>query len=188
MRGLRQTLMLSGLSLLSLLMGSCSRGPVSPNNNQGNLIGNSNFQVAGTASMRGWITSGSTQIVAVPPPSDAKYSLQLNPGWLAPGGATYARTYITRQSGTGIYDLSLWEKSFANFSVKISVGHWSQGQFSEVKSYTTDDTVWHSISILDTLSTQPSDTIAVELFAGSYEAVYVYWKALIGSVKLERTQ
>lgn len=151
MKTIRRTMKISGLALLSLTIASCSKSPVSPSNNQGNLIGNPDFQAADTASLEGWITSGSTQIVAVPPPSDGRYSLQLNPGWLGTGGVTYARTYIIDQGGTGIYDLGFWEKSFANFSVSVSIGLWSQGRFSDVKSYATNDTVWHLISRLSRL-------------------------------------
>jgi hypothetical protein len=185
---LRQTMIISGLTLLSLLIASCSKAPVGPGNAQGNLIGNPDFQEADTASLEGWTTSGLTQVVAIAPPAGGRYSLQLEPGWLGTGGFTYARTYVTNQSGTGIYDLSLWGKSFANFTLGVSIGLWSQGRFYKQKSYTTNDTLWHSISILDTLATQSADTIAVELDGGAYETINIHWKALCAMIKLERAQ
>jgi hypothetical protein len=96
------------------------------------------------------------------------WSLQLDSGFPTEG---FAETYITNHSGTNIYQLKYWMKSEllgANIysSGTASIGQNKQNQFVAGKSISDTASFWKQLTIIDTLTTQLTDTITVRLSAG----------------------
>ncbi len=83
----------------------------------------------------------------------------------------FAETYISGQSGTMIYQLKYWMKSYTtlqgdNSTGQVSLGIGTQNQFTASKTLSDTTSVWKQFTFTDTLTTQPSDTITVRLSAG----------------------
>jgi len=100
------------------------------------------------------------------PPGGGSWSLKLQS--FQQSFVNYAETYITGQSGTDIFELRLFMKQLYGVplgGVKVMV--LSQNQVSQEKYFYPDTTIWKSYTFTDTLTTQPSDTIVVRLWAGS---------------------
>lgn len=173
--------------LFALSTFSCAHNPSVPNSDPPGLIANPDFQVDGAPSLSGWDAGGNPypSIVSQGPPNDGPFSLALYPGLI--GSGTYARTYISGQTGTGVYRLSVWQNSFGGFTGTVQIGLWRNGSFVSEKISMSDAIGWHIITVIDTLTSRPTDSIAVEFLGGSYEVVKTDWKVLFGSVLLERT-
>lgn len=151
------------LLLLFLLFDSCEEEFTI----RQNLIANPSFEVCGRPTVKGWILNDTSNafLVRESPPFGGLHSLQLLQGWI--GGS--ATTYISGQSGTGLYKLNLWMKSPSGSGHKalISMGIISQGEFVENKNHLIEvSSVWESYSILDTLTTQYNDSIRIWLWGG----------------------
>ena len=81
-------------------------------------------------------------------------------------GEGLAETYITGQSDTNIYKLEFWMKS-PDWIGSASIGIISQNQFTANKTIADTTSIWKKFTLIDTISTQATDTIAVHLSAGS---------------------
>lgn len=91
------------------------------------------------------------------------WSLQLEAGFPNEG---LAETYITGQTGTQIYELKFWMKSESDISKGFaSIGTISQNQFSASKTISDTAIYWKELKLIDTLTTQETDTIVVRLSA-----------------------
>jgi hypothetical protein len=77
----------------------------------------------------------------------------------------YAETYITGQSGTNIYELKFWMKA-TNWQGGAKIGTTTQDLFTESKALIDTAAFWKQFTLIDTLTTQGSDTITVRLTAG----------------------
>ena len=174
--------------LLPLSIFSCTHNPTAPNNNLTSLIANPDFQVNDAPSLSGWVVGGEPypSVVSQGPPNDGYYSLSLYPGSVGLG--TYARTYVSGQTGSGVYKLSVWQNSFDSFTGTVQIGLWRNGGFVTEKANTSNATGWHIVTLTDTLTTRPTDSIAVQFLGGGYEVIKTDWKVLFGSVVLGRTQ
>ena len=91
------------------------------------------------------------------------WSLQLEAGFVS---GWFAKTYITGQNGTQIYQLKNWMKS-PNWTGSASLGTIAQNQFTASNTLSDTTSIWKQYSFIDTLTTLSSDTIAVRLSAGT---------------------
>jgi len=90
------------------------------------------------------------------------WSLKVKTGFPQEG---FAETYITGQSGTNIYKLNFWMKA-TDWIGGAKLGLNTQNQFVDSKTLIDTATFWKQFTLIDTLSTQSSDTITVRLTAG----------------------
>ena len=101
------------------------------------------------------------------------WSLKLTAGWFPDEGL--AQTYITGQSGTKIYQLHYAMKSdtFAGHTAYGigAIGTYSGGQFTSGKMIWDTTSHWKAYTIIDTITTEATDTIAVRLSAGMTEVI-----------------
>jgi hypothetical protein len=133
-----------------------------------NLIQNSSFETNNQPTLQSWITDTSlAQAIQDAPPFGGKWSLQLVPGWIPQEG--FARTYISGQSGVGVYQLTFWSKSTYNWQGSVTLGQWTQKGWIQSKMIYCDSAIWTQYSLTDTLSLQAGDTIGVHLSAGRVE-------------------
>ena len=163
----------SGLILLAFLV--C--GNVRPssaqilNSDSLNLIANPSFEVNGQPTLQFWTADTFlTAFVQDTPPGGGSWSLMLGPGWIPAEG--YARTYVSGLSGRRILELTVWIKSLNSWPGSASLGQWSKGGWVTSKRVYCDSTNWTQISIDDTLSLLPTDTVAIHLSAGATEVAY----------------
>ncbi|MBP7273026.1 MAG: T9SS type A sorting domain-containing protein [Saprospiraceae bacterium] len=78
----------------------------------------------------------------------------------------FAETYISGQSGTNIYELKFWMKA-TDWYGGAKIGINTQNQFATSKTLIDTAAFWKQFTLIDTLTTQSSDTITVRLTAGS---------------------
>jgi hypothetical protein len=90
------------------------------------------------------------------------WSLKVKTGFPQEG---FAETYVTGQSGTNIYELKFWMKA-TDWQGGAKIGMNTQNQFVASKFLIDTATFWKPFSLLDTLTTQSSDTITIRLTAG----------------------
>ena len=175
------------LVLLTILlaMSSCKDNSTSPKEPRPNLILNPSFEFDSVASLRFWSTDTFFgRLVRDAPPLGGLWSLELEPDRFG-GFGGWARTYVTGQSDRGIYKLTVWMKSTSHTKGGwVSLGRWARNEFVDSKLVYLDSLAWSQVSITDTFSLQASDTIAVELSAGSTELAT--WQVLFDLVRLER--
>ena len=148
-----------------------------------NLISNWSFETSISPRCDGWFTHCGTELGqdsicmdsafecqamlvtdAPPSPIEEWWSLRIHAEFLLEN--SYVETYITGQSGTKVYRLKYYAKSPA-WQSKASIGIGTQSNFSESKSHTDTSSIWKEYIIIDTLTTESSDTITVRLSAGT---------------------
>lgn len=148
-----------------------------------NLIPNSDFEINGQPTLQTWIADSIlTGFMQDTPPGGGKWSIWLSPGWMPRVG--YARTYISGQSGIGVYRLTVWMKNINGWEGSASFGRWAEENWVRMKQTYCDSSTWTQISLADTLSLQTTDTIAVQLSAGWAELSA--GRTLFDLVRLER--
>jgi len=154
-----------------------------------NLIKNTSFECDGQPTGQYWyknyteLTGDSSTMSQDAPQGGENWSLPL----IGSGndGNDWAYIYITGQLGTGIYTLSLWMKEKDGWPIaRAALQVISKSQFSQGKYVDSDSTNWKLYTLTDTLTTQPSDTIIVSLFAGAGGPLW--GSALFDLVQLER--
>lgn len=164
----------------TLFLASCSQSPISPNGS-GNLIQNSDLRSGNNPSLAGWKINDTAwvKVVANAPPGGGTWSLWLAPMFgPEPGGM--ARTFVTGQSGEGVYTLTCWERNFSGwYWGSVSLAQFRGGREISYRSLDMKDTSWTEFTLEDTLFLQPSDTLGIELtapsliYAPEYGAGYV---------------
>ncbi len=158
---------------ISILLLSCTSDDsvtVIPGNN--NILVSSTFEIFGRPSFEGWqpnYTDTSTvNFVQTAPSSGGTFSVRLKNEWMIPGVITYN---IMGMSGTHRYKFSIWEKGssergiFSLGSMSFHVYH--EGTVTYGNSLSFHDIPWTNQILLDTLTTSPTDTIAVNI-SGSW--------------------
>ena len=136
-----------------------------------NLVPNPSFEVNGQPTLQFWVADTFlTAFVQDTPPGGGTWSLRISPGWIPQEG--YARMYVTGLSGVWILQLTVWIKSLNGWPGSASLGQWSKGGWVTNKKMFCDSTSWTQISIVDTLSLHPIDTVAIDLSAGVTEVAY----------------
>jgi hypothetical protein len=136
-----------------------------------NLIQNSSFETNNQPTLQFWITDTLlAEVLQDAPPGGGQWSLQLSPGWIPQEG--FAQTYVSGQSGIGVYQLTFWSKSISGWKGSVMIGQWSQMSWVQSNIIYCDSTTWTQYSLIDTLSLQIGDTIGVHLSAGRTEVAY----------------
>jgi len=165
------------LGLLTIILFSCKKNSsVDPTVTSGNLIANPSFETADhQINYTGWAgsvyiidSSGVKQppIVNDAPTGGGLWCLQLVPGWLPVEG--FSETSVTGQSGTNIYMLTVWMKTIGSGGL-FSLEQWRNGQQINYKRVIDSSSIWKQISLSETLTVFPTDTLKVHLSAGSTE-------------------
>ena len=163
----------------------CHQGYSSPMADSTNLIQNSSFEMNDQPTLHSWVADSVLgKLVQDAPPGGGQWSLQLSPGWFPQEG--FARTYISGQSGAGVYQLSAWIKNLNGPRSRFRIGQWSNNAWVSFKEIPCDSSSWMQYSLVDTLSLLPDDTIAVHLSAGETEVVS--GEVLFDLVRLEKIQ
>ncbi len=152
----------------ALSLTSCSKTPTEPNNEPPNLIANADFEVHSQPSLQNWVVDSNWAALVLDTIAGApKWCIRIAPGWLPQEG--FATTYVTGQSGSGIYKLTVLMRSTGAWQGTISLGRWSQNASSFVKQAGNNSSDWTQVTVTDTINLQTSDSIAVHLSAGSTE-------------------
>ncbi len=151
---------------------SCDVDVIKPIPEPINLISNPSFESGGGPSLQSWWISDTlmTGVVVDSSSPSGTWSLRLFPGWIP--GMFLARAYITGQAGTGVYKFSLAMKNTTRGTMWHpygAIGRLVNSQLTNAAFVSTDSSQWTALSVFDTLSLQPRDTIAVELSGGACE-------------------
>jgi hypothetical protein len=146
-----------------LFLIGCSDKDKAINSEFDNIIANPSFEVDGNASYEGWdVYPDLVGFSEDTPQIGGEWSLELFHGMPPEWG--FARIYITGYEGQNIFRLTVFGKS-AIVGGSAEIGIWSGDDWVSSKfiSIPADTRAWNEYSITDTLSTQDSDTIAVQL-------------------------
>ena len=175
--------------LLMSLMVSCKDNFITPNPEPVNLIDNPSFETNGQPSLQSWWISYTvlSNIIQDAPPAGGKFSLELSPGWVPQ--VCFARAFVSGQSGTGMFKLTACMKNNSHgllWRAYVSLGHMASNQWVRYKSISSDSTNWTTVSIIDTMLLQASDTLAVQLSGGAAELGFGH--TLFDVVSLQRIQ
>ncbi|MBN4051324.1 T9SS type A sorting domain-containing protein [bacterium AH-315-M05] len=157
-----------------------------------NLISNSSFENSGQLSCQSWYESCGQELIYLcdtitpdtlcfaefyqdAPTGGGTWSLYLSSGMFPPGSK--AQTYISGLSNTYVYELKVWMKTYDLASGFIATGMLSQNQFIKSKEISDISSTWNQYVIIDTLTTNLSDTIAVQLSSsvGPIDFGYAYF-------------
>lgn len=148
-----------------------------------NLVQNGTFDSAGVAHGSHWYDYCQNEIIYLhtvnypscfvtlegdaPPAAAPGDTTCVHPAVGPPGGVG-VRTFITGQSGTLIYQLQYWMKSLPEIGGLQSyggaaIGICSGGQFNPSQTVYYTNTAWQQYTLIDTLTTLPTDSIYIEL-------------------------
>lgn len=145
-----------------------------------NLISNSSFEINGAPSLQGWVkSSNDTSYINFSidvPPDGGNYSVRLRNEWSFPGSIRY---FIVPETGTNQYLLSVWGKVLPHTPAHLAGGdvslfHINAGNWTLRKYLYFSDTTWTRDTLLDTLSTTSSDTLAIILQGNIDQFSYGY--------------
>ena len=140
------------------------------------ILSHSLFEQNGQQSLNGWTfnpagTDDTLDFEQDAPPGDGTWSYKLHTSDFPPVTNTLTRNYTGLT--TGVYSLTAW----IHLKYDLAEGTFPEGWISIVKisggdstiksQLTTDSTVWHPISLLDTLSLKSTDTVLLLLSAGA---------------------
>jgi hypothetical protein len=176
--------------LLILAIGGCSDSSTNPRLDGENLLTNGSFEIEGQPSLAGWSNFDSTiaGIASEAAPGGGDYSLEIGTSWLPPTGIVW--TYVPDAHDGDILSLSAMARVLGGENLPavlaISVGGqpgwigWNNG-----KSTSFSNSEWTQVSLLDTLSLTPSDSVWVVLVGPGCE---VCWggTAYFDLVRVER--
>lgn len=166
---LRHTKSISMIVALFFLCGCRSDTITTPSSSQ-NFISNSSFESDGAPTMAGWKPNledtAFVNFSSEAPAGGGSYSVRLRNEWTVPGSVSYR---IIPEVGTHRYKLSAFAKTSRSNGTPILVGGdlmllvSDSGNWSTRKSLHFSDSTWKSGTLLDTITTTPSDTIMVLL-------------------------
>ena len=143
-----------------------------------NLITNPSFEQNGKPFCEGWYDGCGNEfkdqcdsmsvcgtIIIKDSPSDSiggKWSLQVYGSFPTSSSGI---TYVTGQEGTFVYQLKFWMNSI-HFQGEVYLGPYRNGTFNDYNFFSDFGQPWTEYTLLDTISTQVKDSIAVLLTAG----------------------
>ncbi|MEO8399247.1 MAG: carbohydrate binding domain-containing protein [Ignavibacteriaceae bacterium] len=167
------------ISLLYFHFG-CDQSPVEPEIGE-NLLANGSFEINNIPTLNGW-RFGNEQLAKLineAPAIGGNWSLQLTSDWAPTTGYVY--TPVVNLKSGDIVELSAYVRATSQFGGE---GIIYLSYNNHRKSASSNDTVWNKISIIDTLSLAPNDTLWVTLSAPITEIVP--FKQLFDLVKLKK--
>ncbi len=142
-----------------------------------NLIHNSSFEENGLPDCKGWYDGCGEEFKlqcdsmlycetivineSAPDSSDGKWCLKVYGSFPYPGRAD---TYITGQQGTKVYQLKFWLDT-EHFIGEVYMGPMKNRTFVDSNSFIVFGQPWAQYSLLDTITSNVSDTIGVRLSA-----------------------
>lgn len=139
-----------------------------------NLLSNGSFEVDGKPTFSGW-TPGDSILVAVvaqPAPHSGLYSLQLTADWAPTLG--YVRATIPELQDGDIVRLGAYVRALdsdGGGSISVNAGDAAALIPSHRKLEYTTSTSWTYLTVTDTLSVDPGDSVWVELSSPATEIV-----------------
>lgn len=171
---MRTTLLIALLlSVVIVLITGCkSDDSVTSPSQAENLLVNTSFESHSGPSLEGW-TANTTDTSFVhfsfdAPVGGGMYSVWLLNYWPSPGSILYP---ISPPTGTHRYQLSAWGKAVRTNPLPpsgvMAIVLRRAGVDSLRKSYVFTDSTWTIASLLDTVTTNVSDTLLVRLHGGS---------------------
>ncbi len=142
-----------------------------------NLIINPSFEQNGLPYCKGWYDSCGNEFVqqcdsmnycgtiiinkAAPDSTGGKWCLEVFGSFPTSG---YADTYITGQAGTKVYQLKFWLDT-EHFVGQVYMGPMKNRTFVDSNAFIVYGQPWAQYSLLDTITTNITDTIGVRLSA-----------------------
>ena len=161
--------------IFSLIFCSCRKEHplITPVNAHANLILNGSFENSGFPDLSHWysdqlMTGDSVNHDA--PSGGGQWSLHVEPQWFPQEG--YREQAIVAGTGTAIYTLSCSMKNFNNWTGTMSLRLRRAGITAIMGQISSNDSVWTNVSLTDTVTLLPTDSLLVHLSAGSTELVY----------------
>lgn len=169
-------------ALCVLLLAACKSTTTSvntPNDNSSDtnsILSHALFEQNGSPSLNGWVfhpagTDDTLDFEQDAPPGDGRWSYKLHTSDFPPATNTLTRNFIGLSSG--VYSLTAWEhlKYILPDSIFpegwISISKISGGDTVTKKLPTIDSTSWTSITLVDSLTLAPIDTVILLLSAGA---------------------
>jgi len=155
------------ITVLSLM--SCSKKQ--PESVDNNLISNPSFEDANGFSFQDWngaLISSSTDT----PSNGENYALQIEPGWAPSEG--FAETSISNIQGTVSLHFSCEAKAIDWTGRIIILKENQNGDRTEIRNITFDNTQWQNISFDINTTMNNTDVLIVHLSAGACEITYGY--------------
>lgn len=151
-----------------------------------NLISNGSFETNNIPSLNGW-RSGNKQLAKLvneAPPGGGEWSLQLTSDWAPTTGYVY--TPVSNVRSGDIVRLSAYVRTYGKFGGRGIIGLSVGPEFfpNNLKSAFSSDSLWHRVSVTDTLTMTSGDTLWVVLSAPITEIVP--FQQLFDLVKLEK--
>jgi len=162
------------------LFASCKSSPTTNNTSNTSdttvILDHALFEQNGTPSLNGWTfhpagTDDTLDFEQSAPPGMGTWSYKLHTSDFPPVTNALVRNYTGLVSG--IYSFTAWHR----MKYILAAGTFPEGYISVTKlsggistvttQITTDDTAWHTVSLLDTFALQPSDTVQLLLSAGA---------------------
>lgn len=174
MKNINMTIILADISILTMLA-SCKDNIITPRPAPVNLIQNSSFEINGARTFQSWWRHDtlSARIIQDAPPGGGQWSLLIVPGWYPQ--QFVAVTFVSGQSGTGVYELTLAMKTTLVGDVmkpKARLGRYTGDHWTNYKTVTTTSKSWTTVSVVDTMTLEPKDTIGVQLSGGGGAVVW----------------
>jgi len=164
---------------------ACKESTVAPPTDA-NLIPNGSFETDHTPTIQGWRFGNPqlAQLVNEAPPDGGNWSLQLTADWAPTSGFVY--TPVTNVHSGDIVKLSAYIRATGRFGgggvIRIVTG--PNNYSSHAKWTSSTDTLWSQVSIIDTLTLSPGDTVWVVL--SSFITEIIPRQGLFDLVKLEQ--
>lgn len=141
--------------------------PTSPSAVGTNLIKNASFELDGNATIKYWeVKNGNgVRLVEDAPPGGGAFAVQVDADWFPLDLQPHLLTRVY-SPGSYVFKLSFWGK-YSRFVAGGAAIRIKRPDTTFQDCYlNVRDTSWTYYSILDTIHTQPSDSIIIALFGG----------------------
>ena len=143
----------------------CSEKAVRPMGNE-NLLANGSFESQGTPMLDGWLPADSqlAEIIQEAAPGGGQYALRLEADWAPTRG--FVTTPVPDLGDGDIVRLSAYVRAVGTEgggSISLLTGSSSDLRTLREKHVATTDTVWTYLSVADTMSLNPGDSVWVRL-------------------------
>ena len=177
---MKQVLFLFAVALLASCKDSTSPATTAALPDSLRFPTNALFEVNGVPSLNGWSyhpdIPGDTAGFDKDAPSGGTWSLKLHKADTPHGTNNVTEGFTNLTSG--LYELTAWIKTkYANFAVDTNAQGWisitkkRNGLSTTTLSRSGTDTLWHSVSVFDTLSLFSTDSVIIELSAAATDTI-----------------